>query len=309
VQRCAHSWRFDGRDGCTDDVRAATGCEDPYRIGCTFCELRRWVRCGGTRASRCEPCARVYRGRVGRVAGSGLLVARLGAFVTLTAPGSRPHRLPSGAVCRCTPPGGVDLARWNADAGPRFNRFMRDLRRLLDDDGLQYFRAVEVQRRGALHYHLLLRRDDGAPTVIPLRALRELALKHGFGHSVDAQPVQSGHAAYVAKYVGKAADSRRDVPWRGSRWVVKRGFVDPLTGEILPDERRRVPSWSPTYRTWTASRRWGRSMAEVRAAQAHHVLVLAALPSWATVPARRAWSALGGLPAHGDLAAVGAAGP
>jgi hypothetical protein len=47
---------------------------------------------------------------------------------------------------------------------------------------------------------------------------------------VDVQHVQPGHAAYVAKYVGKAADARPDVPWCGKRWTGVVGAVVVILG-------------------------------------------------------------------------------
>lgn len=181
------------------------------------------------------------------------------------------------------------MARWNASAGGRWNRLVQDLRRELGDK-VEYFAAKEVQRRGALHFHVLVRSSDGRPVALSGGVLRALAIRHGFGHSVDVQPVAPNHAAYVSKYVSKSADARHRVPWKGWGHRTHRD-LDRATGEVT-EVRTRVRTFDPTYRTWSASRGWGRSMAEVRAAQQHFVLVLAALPSWADAPARRAWSCL-----------------
>jgi hypothetical protein len=156
---------------------------------------------------------------------------------------------------------------------------------------LEYFKAAEVQRRGALHYHVLLRREHGGVLAVSTGALRRLALRHGFGHSVDVQHVQPGHAAYVAKYVGKAADARPDVPWCGKRWTGG-AWVRKDTGEICSRPRREVASYAPTYRTWTASRRWGDSMASIKACQAHYAATVALLPVWSLGQARPAWSSV-----------------
>lgn len=265
------------------------------------------MACGTARASKCEPCSAVYRARVGLVAGSGLVVGRDGLFVTLTAPGTRPHKRPDGSLCPCTPPGGVDMAEWNASLGKRWTRFVQALDRYLgsavftygedgrqhERSGLRYFKAAEVQKRGALHLHVLLRRVDGRALAIRKKKLRRLALRHGFGHAVDVQAVQPGHAAYVAKYVAKSADDRHStvVPWRGSKYlrpgnprykVDRRSgwVVDRDTGEVI-GPALRVESAQPTFRTWSASRAWGQGMAAVKAAQQHFVVTLAALPAWA----------------------------
>lgn len=219
-----------------------------------------------------------------------------------------------GNRCRCTPEGGVDLARWNAEATRRWSRFLQELSRFVGADrvtyddagrrhrrqGLVYFRASEVQRRGALHFHVLMRRRDGAPLAITVRDLRRLAVKHGFGHAVDVQAVQPGHASYVAKYVAKAANDRKVVPWSGEGWVKPPGrafrvlrtpyvdeqgrevsartVVNTSTGETWPARRGLVSI--PTFRTWAASWTWGDRMADVLAAQQHWTLVIEALPIW-----------------------------
>jgi hypothetical protein len=236
-------------------------------------------------------------------------------FVTLTAPGRSEHRDARGHVCRCTPEGGTDLAEWNATASTRWNRFVQELSRFVGADvvtydaqgkrhrvqGLSYFRGAEVQRRGALHYHVLLRRRDGAPLAIRTRDFRRIAVSHGFGHSVDVQAMQPDHAAYVAKYVAKSANDRREVPWKAERWarpinpahkvvrspvvgpdgqLVTHAVVDTRTGEVLGPAARALVVM-PTFRTWASSRTWGDLMRDVRAAQQHWTIVTASLPAWA----------------------------
>jgi hypothetical protein len=294
----AHGWKFAGRQGLTPADALGVPCDDPFRIACG-CGESRWVRCGTSRASRCKPCSAAYRGRVGRVAGSGLVLGRAGLFVTLTAPGGAAHRLPDGRRCACTPPGGIDLAAWNAGAGKRWNEFVKALRREYGE--LEYFKAAEVQRRGALHFHVLIRAPRGAGVlVVSQRRVRELAMAYGFGHAVDVQPVQPSHAGYVAKYVAKSADDRGSVPWRGWRHQTKTTrSVDVTTGELSSGETRRlVPSWAPTFRTWSASRRWGTSMRAVRAAQVHYAAVVAVLPSWSDRAPSPGWAMLAGLPTN-----------
>jgi hypothetical protein len=293
-------WSFLERAADGDPRRVGVGCDDPHVLICSGCSRTVLARCGTSRQSRCGPCGTAYRGRVGHVARSGLVVSRVGLFVTLTAPGAVPHRLPHGALCPCTPPGGVDLARWNAELSRReradgklvpgrWNELVKALRREVGDDALAYFRATEVQRRGALHLHVMLRRSDGRPLALDVGAVRRLALRYGFGHAVDVQPVAAGHADYVAKYVSKAANDRQDVPWSG--WKVTGGrWVNRTTGEVCERPRRKVKSYHPSYRTWTASRAWGRSMAEVRAAQSHYLATVEALALDRPVPPRPDYS-------------------
>ncbi len=170
-------------------------------------------------------------------------------LLTLTAPGRDAHTLPSGAPCPCTPVGGVDLAEWNASHSRRWNHFRTLLRR--EYPGVQFFRGVEVQRRGALHDHAM----TASEVQLHLPTVRRLAMRAGFGHSVDLAPCEPGSrkaAYYVSKYVTKATDAREDVPWAAD-------VVDIETGEVT----RKVIAGR--YRTWSMSREWGDTMAAVRA--------------------------------------------
>jgi hypothetical protein len=269
----------------------AVGCESPYWLRCSGCAERRLVRCGRPSMRACGPCGLRNKTRVRRVASSGYQTGVHGLFITLTAPSWVEHFLPNGDRCRCTGGDCPDLAHWNASAGWRWNRFVQELRRSFGFR-VEYFKAAEVQRRGALHYHVLLRSAGGGGWARTLAVskgdLRRLAIKHGFGHSVDVQAVEPRHWGYVAKYASKAAGDRSDVPWRGLRWVGGHRFadaVDEVTGEVSrvrvgTAERRQVESWRPTFRTWTSSREWGDTMGYVRAAQGHWSAVVAALPAW-----------------------------
>lgn len=273
-----HEWRYNGSEGVEDEDRRAVGCDAPFRLCCVVCGVQRLARCGKASSSRCRPCGARSRARVGHVGRSGMVVSSEGLFLTLTAPSWRPHYLPDGRACRCVGASSSrrpseDLAAWNASAGARWNRLMQDVRRLLGPR-VQFFKGCEVQRRGALHYHVLLRDPSGSPLALSTGQLRKLAIKHGFGHSVDVQRLQKGHAHYAAKYASKASDDRQEVPWRG--WA-RCERVDKFTGEVKVSKR-----WvtTGTYRTWTASREWGRTMKEIRADQAHYEATVSELPSW-----------------------------
>lgn len=169
-------------------------------------------------------------------------------FLTLTAPGDRRHRNSAGEICPCTPAGGVDLAKWNAGHSGRWNWFRTVMRR--EYPGLEFMRGIEDQKRGALHDHVML----WSPRPLSDRAVRELALRVGFGCQLDlvhCPPGSKRAAYYVAKYVTKATDARKRVPWWGQ-------LVDCRTGEVtegLIDAR---------YRTWSCSRSWGLTMAAVK---------------------------------------------
>lgn len=325
---CGHDWTVVG--GWGEPHRL--GCERPLRLTCGVCGESRAIACGSSRADRCVSCSIIYRQRVARVAGSGLRVGRDGLFLTVTAPGFRGHDIRPGQPCRCTPEGGVDLADWNVSAAARWNRLVLDLSRLVGADlvtyddngrvhrrtGLVYFRGAEVQRRGALHFHVLIRRRDGAALALSRHELRRLAIRHGFGHEVDVQAVTPGHAAYVAKYVSKSANDRREVPWSARSYrrpvnsahkVDRRSglVVDRRTGEVVGPAVVSIVTIA-TFRTWAASRSWGDPMSAVVASQRHWVLITSALPAWGAsldangdgaVPAW--WRTVGGMPDRPDV--------
>jgi hypothetical protein len=178
-------------------------------------------------------------------------------MLTLTAPGVTPDHLryvqnwdgrSLRPVCGCETNLQAGLGLWNASAGSRWNR----MRTALSDSfpGLSYFRAVEVQKRGALHLHVIV----WFPAAPDPRALQSFALAAGFGCSTDWAPAEPGSrrfAYYVAKYATKSCDERNDVPWIAP-------VADRETGEIRP------MMTVPTYRTWSSSQNWGLTIKECR---------------------------------------------
>jgi hypothetical protein len=235
------------------------------------------MACGSSKASQCVPCARRYRRRVQALVQSRLEQVRLGAALqlTVTAPSEKDshcqvHRKcdasgPTCEVCACSPEGGVDLADWNACLTRSMNRLLSAIRRGEASPrvggrrrpvSLEYFQAREVQRRGALHVHVVLVPVANKPVQLNRKMLKQLAISHGFGHEVDLQRVgTSKHggstarspgrvAGYLSKYVTKAADLRGDVAW-----------------PCQPYGRRQA-----AFRTWTRSQGWGVTMRDVREA-------------------------------------------
>jgi hypothetical protein len=237
-----------------------SGCTAPVFVYCVRCAYDGYWACDSSRQSRCAPCARRYRHRVEMVCQSGML-GRVGFCLTLTAPGQNVHcfrHKRKGCTedgcsdCPCTSSDGTDLRTWNVGLTARANRYLEAIRRgeasplvkgRRQSVPLEYFQARELQRRGALHCHIPLVRADGKPLQLDKRQLRQLAMRHGFGHAMTYKPFTGGLANYCAKYVSKAADQRLDVPW-------------------LPECRNRRRE--ATYRTWTRSRGYGKSMREVR---------------------------------------------
>lgn len=188
-------------------------------------------------------------------------------FVTLTPIGDRVHckrrdcdRAPACGheLCPCTVEGGPSLGVWNASHGRRWNHFITSLRRVAPD--VQFMRGCEAQDgkrrtdglgRLGLHDHVIIRSRHA----LDERLIRRLAIRAGYGHSVSIDEMQAGsqrEARYVSKYVSKSADVRWDVPWRALRINVESGEMS-------------WPLVKARYRTWSASRRWGLTMKQVRA--------------------------------------------
>ncbi|MFJ8609951.1 replication initiator protein RepSA [Streptomyces sp. NPDC093675] len=215
-------------------------------------------------------------------------------FATLTAPSFGPvHNRPDRGVCRCETRHPADdpalgtamdpatydytgAVLFNNHAGQLWMRFTTRLRReiaaragltrreLPDHARLSYGKVAEFQKRGAVHFHAVIRIDgpDGPDTPPPAWATVELltdairaALAHSYtsvtvpaagdqpartfrwGTQLDVRPVKAfsdgsditeqAVAAYVAKYATKAAETT--------------GTLDRRIGELSELDRHQVP--------------------------------------------------------------------
>ncbi|WP_406254971.1 replication initiator [Streptomyces chartreusis] len=241
------------------------------------------VRCNNRRATRCTACAETYRRDTYHLITAGLrggkgtseqVVAHPRVFATFTAPGFGPvHNRPSGGRdCRCgirhgedDPVLGTPLAPdiydyeaavlWNAHAGALWRRFSIYLRREVakragltqrtfrDHARISFAKVAEYQKRGAVHFHAVIRLDgpEGSDTAPPcwataelladaIRAAAKAARVDGpevdgrshsfvFGRQLDVRPIRSADfddgqelteravAAYIAKYATKGAEA------------------------------------------------------------------------------------------------------
>ncbi|RDG35569.1 replication initiation protein [Streptomyces corynorhini] len=241
------------------------------------------VRCNNRRTTRCPSCAETYRRDTYHLITAGLrggkgtpeqVATHPRVFATFTAPGFGPvHNRPSGRpACRCgtahpaddpalgTPltPQSYDYEAavlWNAHAGALWRRFSIYLRReIAKRAGLtqrafrQYARVsfakvAEYQRRGAVHFHAVIRLDgpDGGTTPPPAWATAELLTEaitsaartarvsgpvldgrehtFAFGDQLDVRTIRGADfaggteltdravAGYIAKYATKGAET------------------------------------------------------------------------------------------------------
>jgi hypothetical protein len=227
-------------------------CERPLRAVCGLgCGHVQFWRCD---SYGCEFCGELKRRRLHRLVDNGAAIhlgnGFLGYFVTLTAPGTAEHlrwyqgtRPKKRQRCECHGHGGTDGV-WNAGESKCWNRLRTALTR---DRQVIFAGAVETQRRGMLHRHVLLFTDR----VLLHEEVQALALAAGYGCVLDVEPVKSVEKAarYIAKYVTKSSGERAAVPWEA---------LDLETGEVVGKRA--------TYRLWSSSRRWGVTMREIRSA-------------------------------------------
>ncbi|MFJ3496176.1 replication initiator [Streptomyces sp. NPDC086091] len=271
------------------------------------------IRCNNRRATRCSACAEIYRKdtfhlvSAGLSGGKGIGPAVAGhprIFATFTAPSFGPvHNRPASGRCRCgrahpedDPALGTPLdpdrydydaaVLWNAHAGALWARFTTYLRQQLaaraglsrtalrDCLKVSYAKVAEYQRRGAVHFHAVIRLDGpkGAEDSPPawatttlltdaVRAAARLADAPGplldgrtpayrFGRQLDVRPIRSADfdattdttdltsravAAYIAKYATKGAETAT-----GTLDRPVRNPVTDLIGTGVTDHARRL---------------------------------------------------------------------
>ncbi len=262
-----HVYRHRGRAESERD-----DCHRPNLLRCVWCSSELVVRCGATRASRCEPCSTSHRKDVAYIGRSGVSDSPTGFFfVTLTAPGKDllpwdPDVCSHDRAVACSGDLGCrvnlfDAAAWNYRMTQNWSWFVTYLRRELKRYGLtlEFFKAIETQERGVLHIHAMVRVEGG---VISRRRLREMvatcAREWDFGRQVDVQHVQPGDgremarkAGYCASYISKSADSPAPC------FIFEEG-IDLSTGEGVA-----VHSWKG-YRPWSASHGFGDTMKAIK---------------------------------------------
>ncbi|MEU1512960.1 replication initiator [Streptomyces sp. NPDC005811] len=268
------------------------------------------VRCNNRRATRCAACAEVYRRDTYQLITAGLrggkgtpdqVATHPRVFATFTAPGFGPvhNRRTDGRPCRCgvhhdqedaalgTPldPDTYDYEAavlWNAHAGALWRRFSIYLRREVakragltqrtfrDHARVSFAKVAEYQKRGAVHFHAVIRLDgpEGGDTPPPpwataglltdaIRAAVTASRVEGlvidgrahaftFGRQLDVRPIRSADfdggqelteravAAYIAKYATKGAETTTGTLDRPIR------FLAELARARITDHARRM---------------------------------------------------------------------
>ncbi|WP_329366032.1 replication initiator [Streptomyces sp. NBC_01483] len=268
------------------------------------------VRCNNRRATRCAACAEVYRRDTFHLITAGLrggkgTPERVGThprvFATFTAPGfgAVHNRRTDGRSCRCgthhdqedavlgipLDPDSYDYEAavlWNAHAGALWRRFSIYLRHEVakragltqrafrDHARVSFAKVAEYQKRGAVHFHAVIRLDgpEGGDTPPPAWATAELltdAIRAAvtasrvegpvidgrphtftFGRQLDVRTIRSADfdsgqelteravAAYIAKYATKGAEMTTGTLDRPIR------FLAELAQARISDHARRM---------------------------------------------------------------------
>ncbi|MEU9699923.1 replication initiator protein RepSA [Streptomyces sp. NPDC047981] len=290
------------RDRKTGDVLYSYSTADEpggrLRVACGNRRASRCPSCAWTYAGDVYHLMRAGISGDSRMGISGEIRQHPGVFATLTAPSFGPvHNRPASGRCRCgtahaenDPALGTALdparydyagaALWNNHAGQLWQRFTIYLRReiaaraglsqraLKDICRVSFGKVAEFQKRGAIHFHAVVRLDgpdgpDTAPPAWASVALLDNAIKAAavrvavsvpaagthpartltWGRQVDVQGIGSlqgveltdaAVASYVAKYATKAAESTGTV----DRRIGELSELDKLSG--LPDHTRRL---------------------------------------------------------------------
>ncbi|WP_405605536.1 replication initiation protein [Streptomyces sp. NBC_01410] len=266
------------------------------------------VRCNNRRATRCAACAETYRRDTYQLITAGLrggkgtpeaVATHPRVFATFTAPSFGPvHNRPTKGRCRCgiqhptdAPELGTPLnpetydyeaaVLWNAHASKIWARFSIYLRREVakraglsqrefrDHARISFAKVAEYQRRGAIHFHAVIRLDgpDGGTTAPPAWATADLladairaaadaevpgpvldgrAHTFAFGTQLDIRPIRSADfdgatelteravAAYIAKYATKGAETATGTLDRPIK------FLAELGRKSIPEHARRL---------------------------------------------------------------------
>jgi len=144
-----------------------------------------------------------------------------------------------------TAPGDAVAWEWNGRIPACWNAFMTYLRRAFPGARISFWKVGELQRRGAVHYHVVLR----GLRWLPVEVLRHVAVQVGFGPWVWVRrPRRSlggvkGLLGYYGKYMVKGTRvwwSRQHVVTHSRDW--RTGWVQHY--RLVRADGSRVGSWS-----------------------------------------------------------------
>ncbi|MCX4509001.1 replication initiation protein [Streptomyces sp. NBC_01619] len=296
-------------DGHRTDVHTGTGEILHHLTAADLPAGNLLVRCNNRRTTRCPACAETYRRDTYQLITAGLrggkgtperVATHPRVFATFTAPSFGPvHNRPTRGHCRCGTPHPNDAPElgtplhpetydyeaavlWNAHASKIWARFSIYLRREVakragltqrdfkEHARVSFAKVAEYQRRGAIHFHAVIRLDgpEGGDTPPPAWASAELltdairaaakaadvpgpvvdgrAHTFAFGTQLDIRPIRSADfdgpaelteravAAYIAKYATKGAETATGTLDRPIK------FLAELGRKSIPEHARRL---------------------------------------------------------------------
>ena len=239
-----------------DWEEAESGCGTPVHL------VNRELRRGLTlpcRRRRCEWCGpHLWKPRVQARMMNGLdgVPREEVLLLTLTAPGPATDS-------------------WNELASRRLNRFITALRRTFPGAQIAYWKVGEKQKRGLIHYHIIIR----GLRYLPHKTMRKLAVRTGFGPRVGVmhpEPKKGGMRGllgYFGKYLVKglsAWDEPSHVVTMARSWCLSwrsRGRTSfPSPWHWVPDEL--AGRWLLRRLVWQAVRESRGSVPEPSSAHA-----------------------------------------
>jgi hypothetical protein len=158
-------------------------------------------------------------------------------------------------------------------------------------EDFEYVKAIEPQKRGALHIHAVMRSSKSfvmTPDVIA--DLKMLAMDLGFGHQFDVKTLGGSDldmvtaSRYVAKYISKrnsSAESEipfprfKDVKKGRGKFTVRESYgltlsksrPGPVREYVYGFRQETIRKKVKQPRAWTASRLWGLTLGKLIAQQ------------------------------------------
>jgi hypothetical protein len=182
-----------GRLDPEDSGRLENGCPDPVRLYAAADGKRLMLPCGRRLCSWCG--VHVWRKRVLAGLHAGLRAAPPAEYLAIL----------------LTAPGDVSAEAFNRDASRKWHRFVEYLRRDYPGARLEFWRVAELQARGHVHFHFVLR----GLRWLDIGKLRKTARSAGFGSWVGVRRPKDYKGSvrslgwYFTKYLLK--DYRRTI--------------------------------------------------------------------------------------------------
>ena len=264
---CVHDWSLIPRrdwGGLRPSQKKNINCSYPIRFRCRKCRSVFSKRCGATKEEKCKPCAMSAR-RYRRIQMKDELSKRP-QVIWWTLSGADAEILPwDKTLCvkkyahPCNGPDGcktefIPTAIYNKKFIKCFNRFICAMQDLYPELDLIYHKTLETQKRGVLHSHgfIVGNFPDNFDFPIFFEVAAQIAERWGFGKEQDWELLDAIDHAVKISYCTKYTTKFDLLAWT----------IDTATGLIGKGK----------YHLHTKSRKWGRSMKEIKQFEYERVL-------------------------------------